>query len=53
MALQPDGTIVVAVSELSGHFVVYRYLSDGTTDESFGINGRVSTDFGLSIKRER
>ncbi|MBV9956850.1 MAG: hypothetical protein JO360_00460, partial [Acidobacteria bacterium] len=52
MAVQPDGKIVavgVATLVSSGvqttKFGLARYNSDGTLDNSFGADGRVSTDF--------
>ena len=51
VALQPDGKILVAgyaVSSGDGtsDFVVLRYNSDGSLDTSFGVDGKVLTDFG-------
>jgi uncharacterized delta-60 repeat protein len=50
---QPDGKLVVAGSaaqDASGqHFVVARYLADGSLDPTFGANGKVTTDLGLDI----
>lgn len=46
--VQPDGKIVVAGYLKNGgnkDFVVVRYLSNGSLDESFGINGFATTDF--------
>jgi uncharacterized delta-60 repeat protein len=49
VAIQPDGAIVAAGS--SGdffpnmNFAVARYLSNGTPDPSFDIDGQVTTDF--------
>src|SRR5215469_6444278 len=54
MALQPDGKIVVAgisfigISAAGGDFAVARYNTDGTLDSSFGVRGKVTTDFGLT-----
>jgi uncharacterized delta-60 repeat protein len=54
MALQPDGKIVVAgisfigISAAGGDFAVARYNTDGTLDSSFGVGGKVTTDFGLT-----
>jgi uncharacterized delta-60 repeat protein len=51
VALQPDGKIVVAGTaytnnDFSGEdFALARYNTNGTLDRSFGINGRVTTDF--------
>ena len=44
LALQPDGRIVVAGS--SGFdFALARYNPDGSLDSSFGVGGKVTTDF--------
>lgn len=47
---QPDGKIVVAgVSYTpagSADFALARYNTDGTLDNSFGVDGKVTTDFG-------
>jgi uncharacterized delta-60 repeat protein len=54
VALQPDGKLVVAGirfvgnSAEGGDFVVARYKTDGTLDKTFGENGSVITDFGLT-----
>ena len=51
IAIQPDGKIIVAGSTYtSGTFYTYdfaicRYETDGTLDQSFGSNGKVTTDF--------
>jgi len=55
--LQPDGKIV-AVGAYYGvnqqrDFLVVRYLSNGNLDTSFGNNGIVITDFGLSSGGEQ
>ncbi len=47
MAIQPDGKIVVAATDFSGNFVVYRYLPNAARDESFGTNGQVITAFEI------
>lgn len=52
MILQPDGRVVL-VGSVSGsdettfknNFALIRYDVDGTLDESFGVNGLVTTDF--------
>ena len=49
MALQSDGKIVAAGMtrvNFSPDFAVARYNSNGTLDTSFGIGGKVITDFG-------
>src|SRR5262249_18169598 len=54
MALQPDGKIVVAgisfigISAAGGDFSVAQYNPNGTLDSSFGVRGKVTTDFGLT-----
>ncbi|WP_295406429.1 delta-60 repeat domain-containing protein [uncultured Thiocystis sp.] len=51
MALQRDGRIVLAGSarkgtgDKSANFALARYSSNGLLDQSFGVNGRVNTDF--------
>jgi uncharacterized delta-60 repeat protein len=51
VALQPDGKLVVVGTTYTGNdfsdedFAVLRLLPDGTPDPSFGVNGRVTTDF--------
>jgi uncharacterized delta-60 repeat protein len=53
-ALQPDGKIVTAGirfvgnSASTGDFLVARYNTDGTIDKTFGQNGSVVTDFGMT-----
>ena len=45
LALQPDGKLVAA-GESDRDFGLARYLSDGSLDGTFGVGGRVVTDFG-------
>ena len=52
IAIQPDGKIIVAGYTLNYNnsgfpvdIAVVRYQSNGTPDSSFGINGKVITDF--------
>jgi uncharacterized delta-60 repeat protein len=50
VALQPDGKIVVAgftesASVVNDDVAVARYNPDGTLDNGFGTNGKVTTDF--------
>ena len=49
VAIQADGKIVAAgvAGDYSGHsrFALARYNSDGTLDASFGVDGKVMTDF--------
>jgi uncharacterized delta-60 repeat protein len=52
VVLQPDGKIVTAGSayideNTKSDFVVARYDADGVLDPTFGVEGKVSTDFGL------
>jgi len=47
VAIQPDGKIVVAGSS-DADFAVARYNSDGSLDNTFNGDGRVTTDFGSS-----
>lgn len=52
MALQADGKVIVAGisfegnSAQGGDFAVARYNTNGTLDTSFGVGGKVTTDFG-------
>ncbi|HEV8484108.1 MAG TPA: hypothetical protein VGV87_11240, partial [Blastocatellia bacterium] len=52
VVLQPDGRIVTAGQAFTDNgaadFAVARYNSDGSLDETFGSNGKVSTDFSGS-----
>lgn len=51
VALQPDGKIVVVGTTYANNdysnedFAVSRYNANGTLDTSFGVNGRVTTNF--------
>jgi uncharacterized delta-60 repeat protein len=48
VALQPDGKLIVAGRTIIGEhatFTLARYLSDGTLDPTFGVGGKVTTDF--------
>ena len=49
VAIQADGRIVVAgisgFNGLNGNFALARYMPDGSPDNSFGIGGKVITDF--------
>ncbi|MGH8994334.1 MAG: delta-60 repeat domain-containing protein [Acidimicrobiia bacterium] len=53
VVVQPDGRIVVAGESGSGDFVLLRYLSNGSLDASFGVAGRVTTDFGTTSDSAR
>src|SRR4051795_10172574 len=46
LALQSDGKTVVVGGNTNGDFVVARYNTDGTPDNTFGTTGVVTTDFG-------
>ncbi len=50
LTLQPDGKIIAAGSGKNSDgdqdFVLVRYNNDGSLDTTFGLNGRVLTDFG-------
>src|SRR5688572_14097174 len=52
VVVQPDGKIVVVGERNAGpdfdgdDYIVVRYLPDGSLDPSFGVGGRVVTDFG-------
>lgn len=54
VALQRDGKTIIAGiryvgnSATTGDFLVARYNVDGTLDRTFGKNGRIITDFGLT-----
>lgn len=45
MVLQPDGKIILAGQNYS-EYAMARYLTDGTLDSTFGLNGLVSVDVG-------
>ena len=45
IAIQPDGKIVVTGSS-NNDFALVRYNIDGSLDSTFGIDGKLSTDFG-------
>jgi uncharacterized delta-60 repeat protein len=54
VAIQPDGKIVVAGFSLigtDGDFALARYNMDGTLDNSFSIDGKVTTTFGTGVDR--
>jgi len=48
--LQPDGKILIAGTTFNGSFIrdfcLLRYNSNGTPDNSFGVNGAVTADIG-------
>ncbi len=50
LVLQPDGKLVAAgnsrLTGLVSDFALARYLSDGSLDPTFGVGGKVTTDFG-------
>lgn len=47
VAIQPDGKIVAAgiTGDVSRDFAIVRYNADGTLDNGFGTNGKVTTDY--------
>src|SRR5262245_55648148 len=45
LLLQPDGRLVAAGGS-GGDFFLVRFHSNGSLDETFGVGGRVTTDFG-------
>ena len=51
VVLQNDGKIVTAgaVFGQPNHFALARYNSDGSVDTTFGMGGRVATDFGNTV----
>jgi len=54
LALQNDGKLVVAgsiYSRTGSDFLLVRYNSDGSLDDTFGADGKVITDFGSSYER--
>ncbi|MBP7449368.1 MAG: T9SS type A sorting domain-containing protein [Flavobacteriales bacterium] len=54
VAIQPDGKIVVAGLSLigtDGDFALARYNIDGSLDNSFSIDGKVTTTFGTGVDR--
>lgn len=50
MAIQHDGRIIVAgysiTNEVGSDFALARYNTDGTLDNTFGVDGKVITDLG-------
>ena len=48
VALQPDGKIVVA-GNAGGDFALARYHADGSLDGTFGVGGKVLSDFAGSF----
>ena len=49
VAIQADGKIVVVGEAGPGKFALARYNSDGTLDASFGVKGKVMTDFTRKV----
>ncbi|MFZ1799468.1 MAG: T9SS type A sorting domain-containing protein [Chitinophagaceae bacterium] len=45
-AIQPDGKIIVAGKNLSNDFLLWRFMPDGSLDESFGIGGKITHAIG-------
>ncbi|HXF01328.1 MAG TPA: hypothetical protein VN458_13395 [Solirubrobacterales bacterium] len=52
VAIQPDGKIVAA-GGTSGDFALARFDADGLLDATFGGEGVVTTDFGVTDRYER
>lgn len=54
VGIQPDGKIVaggwVDITGLYGDFALARYNPDGSLDTTFGLGGRVLTDFGVNAQ---
>jgi len=49
ICLQPDGKLLVCASDVetsADHFLIARFLSDGTPDNDFGSLGRITVDLG-------
>ena len=50
IVLQPDGKVILAgitsTPESQDDFAIVRYNTDGSLDSTFGIGGKVNTDFG-------
>ncbi|MEO8117167.1 MAG: T9SS type A sorting domain-containing protein, partial [Bacteroidota bacterium] len=44
--IQKDGKIIVVGSSLKNDVLLWRFNTDGTNDESFGINGQIAYSFG-------
>lgn len=56
VAVQSDGKLLVAGASHNGNnsdFAVARYNADGSPDLSFGVNGKVTTDFGVGDDQAR
>jgi len=53
LVLQPDGKLVAAgqgaFAVTSFDFILARYLPDGSLDPTFGVGGKVTTDFGGTV----
>ena len=53
IALRSDGKIIAVGSTSSSgtgtDIVVFRFLADGSLDSTFGINGKVITDFNVTV----
>ena len=48
VTVQTDGKIVVVAQQGADDFRIARYDTDGSLDFTFGVNGIVTTDFGLT-----
>lgn len=53
VAIQTDGKIVVAGTSQTYDFAVARYNADGSLDNSFSGDGKLTTDFGASNEEGR
>ncbi len=50
IALQPDGRIIMLVPAQSGQMpVLMRYNSNGSVDNTFGIDGKLTLNFGYKV----
>jgi uncharacterized repeat protein (TIGR01451 family)/uncharacterized delta-60 repeat protein len=54
LLIQPDGKIVVAGNDFADNILLARYNTDGTPDDSFGVNGVVTsipgTPYGIAFE---
>ena len=46
LTVQPDGGLVVVTREGAGDLAVFRFESDGSLDEGFGVSGKALVDLG-------
>lgn len=47
LAIQADGKIIIA-GTIDSNFALYRYNSNGSLDNTFGVSGKVITDIGIT-----